>query len=112
VERFGEKALQRLFRPAELSYARGRRTGTQSLAVRLAAKWAGRDALQHLGFGGVSPHELEVVRLPTGAPALEPRGPIAARLEGEALRFTLTLTHDRQLAVASVWLERPQRATR
>jgi holo-[acyl-carrier protein] synthase len=109
VKRFGNRVLHRLFLPAEIDYAGRRRTGTESLAVRLAAKWAGRDALRGLGFDRVSPRELEVARLPTGAPTLEARGPIAARLEEEGLRFTVSLTHDRELAMASVWLERAPR---
>jgi holo-[acyl-carrier protein] synthase len=112
VERFGDRVLRRLFRPAELAYAQRRRTGTESLAVRLAAKWAARGALGGLGFDRISTCDLEVVRLPTGAPTLAPRGPITARVEAEGLRFTVSLTHDRQLAMASVWLERaPRRAS-
>ena len=112
VERFGDRALHRFFRPAELDYARRRRTGTESLAVRLAAKWAGRDALRDSGFERVSARDLEVARLPTGAPTLEARGPVGVRLEEEGLRFSVSLTHDRELAMASVWLERaPRRAS-
>jgi holo-[acyl-carrier protein] synthase len=105
VERFGDRLLARLFLPGEVAYARRRRTGVESLAVRLAAKWAGRDALAQAGLTGIPLRELEVVRQRGGAPRLEPRGATAGRCGPEAL-FTLSLTHDRELAMATVWLER------
>jgi holo-[acyl-carrier-protein] synthase len=106
LERFGERLLCRLFVGEELDYARRRRRGTESLAVRLAAKWAGRDALRTLGWSGLGPRALALVRLPPGPPSLEGRGPTATRLAAEGLRFSVSLTHDRELAVATVWLER------
>ncbi len=109
VDRYGDRLLARLFLPGELAYAARRRAGVQSLAVRLAAKWAGRDALRHLGIPAVPPRELEVVRRPGEPPTLEVRGATAARLRGQEIRFTTSLTHDRGLALATVWLERTVR---
>jgi holo-[acyl-carrier protein] synthase len=106
VERFGERLLSRLFLEGEIEYAARRRRGSQSLAVRLAAKWAGRDALRGSGFDRVDLRTLELARRPPGPPSLVARGATAARLAAEGLRFNVSLTHDRELAVATVWLER------
>jgi holo-[acyl-carrier protein] synthase len=106
VERFGERLLTRLFVEAEREYARQRRRGTESLAVRLAAKWGARDALRSLALGHVDARSLELIRQPPGPPSLRARGSLAARMEADGLRFAVSLTHDRQLAVATVWLER------
>ena len=104
VERFGERLLARLFLPGELDYARRRRNGTESLAVRLAAKWAAREALLPLGLGRVPVRQLEVVRRRGEAPTLRALGTVAPAVDG--LRFSVSLTHDREIAMAAVWLER------
>jgi holo-[acyl-carrier protein] synthase len=109
VRRYGDRMLGRLFLPAELAYARERRTGLQSLAVRLAAKWAGRDALARLGIPPVPPRDLEIVRGRGQAPTLEPRGGTARRLADDPLRIATSLTHDADWALATVWLERAGR---
>ena len=106
VERFGERLLSRLFRESEIEYAARRRRGSESLAVRLAAKWAGRDALRSQGWGPIAPRALELVRHPPGAPVLVGRGSTGAKLAAAGLRLVVSLTHDRELAVATVWLER------
>jgi holo-[acyl-carrier protein] synthase len=106
VQRFGDRLLGRLFQPGELRYARTRRTGIESLAVRLAAKWAGRDALAQLGVHGIPLRDLEVVRARGRAPVLEPCGVAEPHGGAADLVFTLSLTHDRELAMASIWIER------
>jgi len=75
LERRGEAFAARIFTPAELDYARGKRQGWQNLAARFAAKLAGRQALR---------------------PALgvEPR-----------FAFRLSLSHDADFALASVLAE-------
>jgi holo-[acyl-carrier protein] synthase len=105
VDRFGDRLLRRFFRPAELEYAGRKRTGIQSLAVRLAAKWAGRRALALSGIT-LPVRALEVVRPPGREPTLEVLGVDGFRLSDRDLRFSITLTHDADFALASVWLER------
>ena len=106
LERFGGRLRKRLFRPAELEYARRRRAGIQSLAVRFAAKSAGRRALALCGLPGIPPHDLEVVRPPGREPTLRVHGPGAKPFRECGLRFAISLTHDADLALATVWLER------
>ncbi len=104
VERFGERLLGRLFLRGELEYARRRRNGTESLAARLAAKWAAREALLPMGLGRVPARQLEVVRRRGEAPTLRAHGSVERAVEG--LWFSVSLTHDREIAMATVWLER------
>lgn len=104
--RFGARMLGRLFLPGEIAYADARRTGAQSLAVRLAAKLAGRSALAGMGLRRIPPRDLEVTRERGQAPTLRILGDTAERLAAERLRFTASLTHDPELALATVWVER------
>lgn len=105
ARRHGERMLARLFLPAEIEYARRRRAGAQSLAARMAVKLAARDALGRLGLPPPPARDLEVVRERGRAPALAPRGETRARLAGR-VRFAISLTHDPEWALATVWLER------
>jgi len=104
LERRGERFAERVFSPGELAYVRGKRLGWQNLAARFAAKVAGRAALRP-ALGRVLPLAgLEVARLPSGAPrlALTPHARVV-----EAFEFQLSLTHDADFALASVWVESP-----
>jgi holo-[acyl-carrier protein] synthase len=105
-ERFGERLLARVFTPAEVSYARRKRDGTPNLAARFAAKAAGRRALRGLVEGPIPWSDLEVVRRRTGEPTLALRGRTGARLSGTPLRIALSLTHEADFGLASVWVER------
>ena len=119
VDRFAESLTRtpglrdRLFTAAEQATpSGGRRTG-ESLAARFAAKEAAAKALgvglRGLGGAraerapGVAWHEIEVVRAPSGQPALRLAGRAAdraAELGWHAV--ALSLSHTRQAAVASV----------
>jgi phosphopantetheinyl transferase (holo-ACP synthase) len=79
---------------------RRQRGAGHSLAARFAAKCAGRRALAALGGGVPRLADLEVVRARSGEPSLVVRG---ARLD---LELRLSLTHDADFALASLWLER------
>ena len=105
LERFGERLLSRVFTPDEVAYARGRGSASHSLAARFAAKCAGRSLLAPLVRHCVALGDLEVVRRPSGEPALVPRGRTARTLAPKSLRLSLSIAHDPHLAMASVWLE-------
>ena len=105
LERFGDRLLERVFTPGEIAYARRKRSGAHNLAARFAAKCAGRRALLRLGGRRVRLVELEVVRRPSGEPTLVARGGAAMLLPRAGCRFSLSLTHDADFAMASVWLE-------
>ncbi len=100
LERFGDRLRQRVFTPAELAYAARKRVGHQNLAARLAAKLAARQLLAETGATGTALRDVEVVRRRSGEPELRVRG----REHG---RLLVSLTHDADFALASVWLEGP-----
>jgi holo-[acyl-carrier protein] synthase len=102
LERRGDAFAMRVFSPAELAYARGKRAGWQNLAARFAAKLAGRAALR-APLGRVLPLAgLEVARLRSGAPVLAFTTHAGV---DEAFAFQLSLSHDADFALASVWVE-------
>ena len=106
LERFGERLLERVFTPAEVAYARRKRHGSQSLAARFAAKCAGRSLLRTWRAGSPCLRDLEVARRPSGEPMLALNGPAGEAVASRRLRFALSLAHDAQFAVASLWAER------
>ena len=91
------------FSEAELAYARDKSDPERRLAARLAAK---RAAVRLLG-AGVAEADVEVVRVPGGAPRLR----LSERAQG-ALRkagagaILVSLTHGREHAAAAVLLVR------
>jgi holo-[acyl-carrier protein] synthase len=106
IERFGDRFLRRVFTDAEIAYCRAKATFAESFAARFAAKEAGAKAL---GTGiqyGVSWKELEVRRLPGQRPTLHLSGrarTIAGQLGVQ--HVSLSLTHTKTLAMATVQLE-------
>ena len=103
LQRKGDRALARLFTPAEAERCRASRHPPESFAARFAAKEA--FARHRLGIGGAWT-EVEVVASPAGAPTLRLAG-LAARLAEErgVVRIHLTLTHSDDTAAAVVILE-------
>ncbi len=99
VELYGQRFLDRIYTPGEITYCRGR---APNLAARFAAKEA---TMKSLGTGvrGVGWKDIEVVRAPSGAPSIELHG--RARLRAERLHvreISVSLTHSREYAVAFV----------
>jgi|SRR5580692_218947 holo-[acyl-carrier protein] synthase len=106
LERFGQRFLDRVYTAAEQAYCQRKRNAGESFAARFAAKEAGAKALGTGISHGVNWLEIEVVRERGGRPTLRFQGraaQIAAQL-GVA-RAALSLTHTRDLAMASVVLE-------
>ena len=101
LERRGERMLARIFSPAELAYARRKKSGWQNLAARFAAKCAGRAALRGVLGHTLPLAGLEVTRRRSG----EPRLVLREVVPDEPLEIFLTLTHDADFALASVWVE-------
>jgi holo-[acyl-carrier protein] synthase len=106
LARHGERLSARVFRPAEVAYARRRGQPGHSLAARFAAKVAARRALAGALGGRPWLRDVEVVRRRSGEPTLLVHGPTAGTPGAAALRLTLTLTHDAEFALASVFAER------
>ena len=101
LERRGERMLERVFSPAEREYARRKKSGWQNLAARFAAKCAGRSALRG-ALGRTLPLAgLEVARRRSG----EPRLVLRSTVPGEPLELFVTLSHDADFALASVYVQ-------
>ena len=97
--------LVKMYPPVILRF-RGKRNSAESFAARFAAKEAGAKALGTGISRGVSWLEIEVTRQPGGRPTLQFHGrasQVAARLG--AVRAALSITHTKDLAMASVVLE-------
>ncbi|HET9441406.1 MAG TPA: holo-ACP synthase [Longimicrobiales bacterium] len=106
TERRGERALQRLFTHAELTYCFSHADPTQSLAARFAAKEAFFKALG-TGMGPAGGwRDVEVIRLASGRPRLLLHGRAAASAQELHVRtIHLSLTHTADTAGALVILE-------
>ena len=97
LERYGERFRRRVLTPAEAAYVR-------SNPERFAGRWAAKEAVSKvlgLGVRGVGWRDIEVVRLPTGQPAVRLSGRAGARaLQLGMGRIALSITHEREYAVA------------
>ena len=102
LARFGDRFLQRVYTPRELSYCQGR---VGSLAARWAAKEAVGKALG-TGIGEVSFQEIEVINNDRLCPGLKLHG--AAQQLATQLGLTswaVSLSHTRDYAIAFVVAE-------
>lgn len=107
IDRFGNRFLARIFTPQEIAYCqRKRRSAAESFAARFAAKEAGAKALGTGIQHGVTWTEIEVRRQPGQRPTLHFSGRALRMAERLRVRhISLSLTHDRRVAIASVNLE-------
>jgi holo-[acyl-carrier protein] synthase len=97
MARFGDRFSKRVLTPAEEAYVRNR---PQTLAGRWAAKEAVSKVLG-LGVRGIGWRDIEVERLPTGAPAIRLHGRAARRAEQlEMGRIAVSISHEADYAVA------------
>ncbi len=98
--RHGERFLERLFRTGEQEPGRGGRTWVQRLAGRFAAKEA---VLKALGTGlrRCRWRDVEVVRAPSGRPAVRLHGPLnRTAAELGVAEVWVSISHGRRYAVA------------
>jgi holo-[acyl-carrier protein] synthase len=106
VGRHGERFLQRIFTPKEISYCESHKNRFERYAGRFAAKEAAMKALG-TGWGqGVRWVDIEVLRQPGGRPTIQLAG--AAREHADRLgvtRVSLSITHTNHTALAQVILE-------
>ena len=106
VERFRDmlgrrpRLADRLFTPSEREEAATRRDPAPGLAARFAAKEAVMKSLS-VGLGAFSFADVEVMRLPGGAPGLTLRGRAATLAAERAVAgWHLSLTHTASVAIA------------
>ncbi len=102
-KRFGERFLDRILTSGEKAYVMSRPKDFLSrVAARFAAKEATSKALG-TGFIGVGWKEIEVVRLPSGAPTIKLHGRAQAVAKQRGLtNFELTMSHEQEYAIAFV----------
>ncbi len=104
--RHGRRFLERIFTAREIEYCERHRKRFERYAARFAAKEAGMKALGTGWRGGITWHDLEVVNLPGGKPALRLSGAAARIATKQKVRsIALSLTHTQTQALAQVILE-------
>jgi holo-[acyl-carrier protein] synthase len=106
IERHGERFLRRVFTAGEIAYCQRKKNCAESFAARFAAKEAGAKALGTGIQHGIVWSEIEVRRMPGQRPTLHFSGRALAMAEDLGVKHvSLSLTHDRQTAMAMVQLE-------
>lgn len=106
AERYGERFLHRVFTEAEIAYCRSKANQYERFAARFAAKEAAMKAIGTGLRGGITWHDFEVVREPSGRPTLAFHGVAAKAAERlKVRRSSLSITHTEQIAMAQVILE-------
>jgi holo-[acyl-carrier protein] synthase len=97
IERFGARFADRVLTPREQRYVRSR-PGT------MAGRWAAKEAVSKvlgLGVRGIGWRDIEIERLPTGAPAVKLHGRAAARAVQLGMeRIAVSISHEDDYAVA------------
>ena len=97
LAKFGRRFAKRVLTPAEDRYVRDR---PETFAGRWAAKEAVSKALG-LGVRGIGWTEIEIERLPTGAPSVKLHGRAARRAEQLGMgRIAVSISHEAEYAVA------------
>jgi len=97
LAKFGERFSARVLTESERRYVRGR-------PETMAGRWAAKEAVSKvlgLGVRGIGWKDIEVERLPTGAPAVRLHGRAARRAEQLGMaRIALSISHEDEFAVA------------
>lgn len=107
VATFGERYLRRVFTDAEVAYANASPDQTSArLAARFAAKEATMKALD-LSERGVNWNDIEVVKLPSGAPSIVLHGRAAEAAANVDLSVSLSHEGDYATAVVLTWASAP-----
>ena len=106
IERFGDRFIQRIYTDDEIRYCESKANKAERYAARFAAKEAAMKAIGTGLRGGITWHDVEVTREPSGRPTLTFHGvaaEVAARLGMK--RAHLSLSHTVDHAIAHVILE-------
>jgi holo-[acyl-carrier protein] synthase len=97
LRRFGDRFPKRVLTEAEQRYVRNR-------PENFAGRWAAKEAVSKvlgLGVRGVGWTEIEIVRLPTGAPSVRLNGRALRRAEQLGMgRIAVSISHEGDYAVA------------
>ena len=97
IDRFGDRFWRRVLTEGEHRYVRNR-------PENFAGRWAAKEAVSKvlgLGVRGVGWRDIEIVRLPTGAPSVQLSGRAASRAEQLGMgRIAVSISHEGDYAVA------------
>jgi holo-[acyl-carrier protein] synthase len=97
LKKFGDRFPKRVLTEAEQRYVRNR-------PENFAGRWAAKEAVSKvlgLGVRGVGWTEIEIVRLPTGAPSVRLNGRALRRAEQLGMgRIAVSISHEGDYAVA------------
>ncbi|MCH2210798.1 MAG: holo-ACP synthase [Fuerstiella sp.] len=102
IDRHGDSFLQRCFTPAEIEFA----CKYKDSSVRFAGRWAAKEAVvKVLGTGfvrGITFHDIEVLSLHTGQPAIELSGQAARNaVQQQIQRILVSISHAKLYATAT-----------
>ncbi|OGW86144.1 MAG: holo-[acyl-carrier-protein] synthase [Omnitrophica bacterium RIFCSPHIGHO2_02_FULL_46_11] len=104
IERQGSRFLDRIFTKAEQAYCNRKRNKFENYAARFAAKEAVIKAKKG-GPGRYAFRDIEVIRNLAGAPSIQISSQARKKLRiSPNAKFELTITHEREFAVAAVAL--------
>ncbi len=102
METFGERFLDRVFTPGELSYCRAKYNMHQHLAARFAAKEAMSKALSTGWAGDFSWKDVEVMNDPSGQPHITLSGRLGEQLQASNLFLSISHSTDHVVAVVVI----------
>lgn len=105
LEQKKDRFINRIFTDAERRYCERFKYRAERYAARFAAKEAVRKALSPLYRGFYSYKEIEVVRRADGMPGIKLHGKLSV-LENKGAQFFLSLTHERDYAIAVVIMQK------
>ncbi len=106
INKLGEKFLQKVFLPEEVSYCQSKPYPAIHFAARFAAKEALSKAIKTGFTQGVCPKQIEIVKAKNGNVSLKLHGitkKICAELAIKHLH--LSISHEKEMAIAQVLAE-------
>jgi len=109
LSRYPDRFRSRILTASEDRYCRGK-------PERIAGRWAAKEAVSKvlgLGVRGVGWREIEVLPNRAGQPQVHLHGRASARAEAMGLgELTVSISHERRIAVAVAMADRPEGAPR
>lgn len=106
IDRYGQRFLDRVYTPGEISYVERKANRFERYAGRFAAKEAGMKAIGTGWKQGVRWRDFEVANLPSGKPTLKFHGEAARIAERMGVKnIALSITHTASMGMAHVILE-------
>ncbi|MBV8886985.1 MAG: holo-ACP synthase [Chroococcidiopsidaceae cyanobacterium CP_BM_RX_35] len=108
LSRFGDRFLQRVYTPGEQHDCGYGPNNDRPSIDRLAGRWAAKEAIAkalETGWSGIGYTDIEIIRLPSGAPTVSLHRRAAAIVSAwRGSHWQLSLSHDGDYAVATALL--------